>query len=450
MSAIRTGSALGGWESMRNRLNRVWFFSEVYYPEETGTGYYVTRIAEHFAQNRPVSAITAQPSYSKAGRMAPRRELHNGVDIHRCSSYLPSSKSLGARMLKIFSITLSMLIVGLTRVRRGDSIVAVTNPPSVPILAWLLSLIFGVRYYLIVHDIHPDIAAACGVISRHSLQFRFLRWLNRLVLRRATKITALGYDMCEYLADLRGLEKGAAILMIPIWSDCDDEWPTSRGGNPLLRRLGLMDKFVVLYAGNMSSPHGIKTIVNAAKMLKAEQGIHFLFIGSGPKRTFVEAAAKAGEANITVLDPRPRSEQNEFMSACDVSILSLVEGMLGLAVPSRTYNVMAAGKPLIAVVSSKSDTARIVREENIGWAVEPGDADRLVEVILSARRQPEVREEMSLRARRAAETKYSQKMILARFDDLLADETAAPAEGSRELTGPSGAIGSARQPRGQD
>ena len=73
------------------------------------------------------------------------------------------------------------------------------------------------------------------------------------------------------------------------------------------------------------------------------------------------------------------------MNACDVSILSLESGMLGLAVPSRTYNIMAAGKPVIALVSSRSETAKVVLEEGIGWVIEPGDVAGATAAILEQR-----------------------------------------------------------------
>src|ERR1035441_9183365 len=91
-------------------------------------------------------------------------------------------------------------------------------------------------------------------------------------------------------------------------------------------------------------------------------------MGSGPKQKILDEMLACGSTNITILPPRPRSAQNEFLNACDVAILSLVPGMLGLAVPSRTYNLMAAGKPIIALVSECSEVAMVVREEGIGWS----------------------------------------------------------------------------------
>jgi glycosyltransferase involved in cell wall biosynthesis len=126
-----------------------------------------------------------------------------------------------------------------------------------------------------------------------------------------------------------------------------------------------------------------------------------------------------GARNITVLPPRPRSEQSEFLNACDVAILSLVEGMLGLAVPSRTYNLMAAGKPIIALVSESSEVARVVREEGIGWVVEPGAVENTVQAILEAKMNRQLLLQMGARARQTAERKYSPEFIFNQFDAIL-------------------------------
>jgi colanic acid biosynthesis glycosyl transferase WcaI len=124
----------------------------------------------------------------------------------------------------------------------------------------------------------------------------------------------------------------------------------------------------------------------------------------------------SGSRNITLLPPRPRSEQNEFLNACDVAILSLVPGMLGLAVPSRTYNLMAAGKPIIALVSGCSEVAMVVREEGIGWVVEPGQVEKVVQALQTASKDMRQLSEMGARARQAAEVEYSPRFILSRFE----------------------------------
>jgi colanic acid biosynthesis glycosyl transferase WcaI len=397
----------------------LWILSEVYYPEETGTGYYITRIAEHLALKRPVSVLCAQPAYSRAGVKAPRSETHHLVEIFRCSSLVLHQRSILIRLMRMVSITLSMFLAALFRIRRGDSILAVTNPPSLPILAALLSFILRVRFSLVVHDVYPDIIAACGLTSRKTVFYRLLHKISQLVLQRAELIFCIGRDMCEHLAQTRGTGTCDGIQVIPLWADCQEIQPAPRESNQLLMELGLKNKLVILYAGNMGHPHDIETLAAAIKRLESDERIHFVFIGSGPKQRILDEMLACGSTNISVLPPRPRSAQNEFLNACDVAILSLVPGMLGLAVPSRTYNLMAAGKPIIALVAQSSEVARVVHEEGIGWVVEPGAVEKTMQAIQAARESLKLLLEMGARARQAAETKYSPETILRQFDVFL-------------------------------
>jgi len=400
---------------------RLWVLSEVYYPEETGTAYYITKIAEHLAETRDVAALCVQPSYSKAGDRAPAREKHKGVEIYRCGAILPRRKTIAARLLKMTSVTLSLSLSAVLRVRPGDSILVVTNPPTLPVMAALVSLVLRVPYILVVHDMYPDIMAACGLTTTRSLMYKLMQRVSRFVLRRASKITTIGRDMLARLAEARGTGTSDGITVIPLWSDCGEVHPARKEENALLDQLGLSGKMVVLYAGNMGDPHGIETLAAAARVLAEDEEVHFLFIGSGPKQQIIEELVESGAGNVTILAPRPRAEQEDFLNACDVSILSLVSGMLGLAVPSRTYNIMAAGKPVIALVSQASETANVVREEGIGWVVEPGNPEQTVEAILAAKQNRQLLREMGARARAAAEAKYSPEIILKQFDSLLAD-----------------------------
>ncbi len=397
----------------------LWILSEVFYPEETGTGYYITQIAEHLALSRQVSALCAQPSYSRAGVKAPPSEWHRGVHIFRCPSLILHQRHVLTRLARMVSITLSILAAGLWRIRRGDEILAVTNPPSVPVLAAILSFVLRVPYSLMVHDVYPDIVAACGLTSRESVLFKTFKWINKIVLRRAQEIICIGRDMSDHLTLARGTGTRDGIRVIPLWSDCHDIQPSPKKDNPILIKLGLTQKFVLLYAGNMGRPQGVETLAAAIKALEQDADIHFIFIGSGDKRRILDEMVAQGSKNITVLPPRPRSDQNEFLNACDVAILALVPGMEGLAVPSRTFNLMAAGKPMIALVSEVSEVARVIREEGIGWVVEPGAVEATVEAILEARRCREQLPEMGARARHAAETKYCPEVILSQFDALL-------------------------------
>jgi glycosyltransferase involved in cell wall biosynthesis len=196
--------------------------------------------------------------------------------------------------------------------------------------------------------------------------------------------------------------------------------PMPRQSNPILASLGIAGKFVVQYAGNMGRTHGLEVLIEAASALRPRTDIHFLFSGSGAKRPWLENAA-AGCPNITVLAAHhPRESLNDLLNACDLSTISFGPGMSGVSVPSRMYDVLASGHPLLAMADSDSELAMMIAEERVGWSVPPGDLGAFIErVVYAADHRDELRE-MGRRARAAAERTYSLTQIGEQYRDLVA------------------------------
>jgi len=148
--------------------------------------------------------------------------------------------------------------------------------------------------------------------------------------------------------------------------------------------------------------------------------IHFIFLGGGVKRNRLEREVKEKKlTNVTILPPRPRSEQTIFLNACDVGLVSLVKKMRGVSMPSRTYNILAAGKPILAITEESSELAQVVGEENIGWVVSPDAPKELLKIIKEIYLCKNSLPEMGERARRSALEKYSLKTALEKYKDAM-------------------------------
>ena len=147
--------------------------------------------------------------------------------------------------------------------------------------------------------------------------------------------------------------------------------------------------------GNMGLPNDLDVLVEAATRLRADASVRLVLLGSGARRRRLELDVRErGLGNVVLLPPRPRSEQQLFLNACDVAVVSLVRGMMGIGVPSRLYNILAAGRPVIVISEAESEAALVVREIDAGWVVAPGDVDGLLAVIGAARRDPDRLREM--------------------------------------------------------
>jgi len=397
----------------------VFVLSELYLPAESGTGFLMGKLAEGLATRYPVTVLCGYPPDPRVSGI-PAVENQNGVSVQRCAGTKFNKDRVWLRSLNLFTISFSIFLKAIRLVRRGDKVLVVTNPPSLPFFASIVCKLRQAKCYLLIHDVYPEVLTAAGLLAAESFATRSLNWLNTWLYKRMEKVIVLGRDMSRIVAR-RAHPVDSRIVIIPNWADVDEIVPMQREENAFLARLHILDKFVIQYAGNMGRTHGIENLLASARSLQNRNNIHFLFVGEGAKRRWLEERVSAlGLGNVTILPLQPRRELCTLLNACNVAVISFIPGMAGLSVPSRMYSIMAAGKPIIAVADEDSELAMVVREEEIGWVVPPDRPELLIEVILRSQSEPGVAQEMGKRARRVAEQKYSYTRVLESYQNLFA------------------------------
>ena len=395
-----------------------WIISELYYPEQNATGFFLTGIAEALAdENGSVSVLCAQPSYNQRGIKAPWVEEHHAVSIRRCRSTTCDPKKTWGRLLNFATTSLSIGWRALFSIKRGDKVLVVTNPPLLPFLIRMSCWLKGAKFILLVHDVYPDVFVPLGLMRQSHPLYRMISWVNGKLYVSSHAVIALGRDMARLVQEK---SRGKAnVSVIPNWGDVDVIAPTPKAENALLQKLNLSDKFVVHYSGNHGRTHDLLSLIEAAELLKNELDIHFLFIGEGSgKAEAVERAETLGLKNITFCTFVDRSELNTSLNASDVSVVAFKEGMAGISVPSRLYNLMAAGKPILAVVDDDSEVADVIREAELGVTVPPESPQRLAEQILALKHDSKGRVRMAENSRNEAVAKYSYEAIKQQYREL--------------------------------
>ena len=397
---------------------KLWVVTELYYPEDNQTGYYLTRIAEGLAEDFDVKVICGQPNYAARGTRAPKRETHRGVEIFRVWGTTLDKNVLAFRLLNMLTLGVSMFLKSLRKIAAGEDVLVVSAPPSLPFGTAVAAKIRRAEYSLIIQDKYPEILTAVGKSNPDSVFIKLLNNLNGRLYNSAKKIVVVGRDMKKLVGgQMNGIQADKSkIAVIQNWASLEEVEPLPRNSNPLLEELNLSDKFVFLYAGNMGHPQDLESIVECAEKLKNDARFHFLFIGSGVKRKWLEReAAEKHLSNVTVIAPRPRSEQKVFLNACDVGLVPLVNRMCGVAMPSRTYNFLAAGKPILALTDEHSEVAMVIEDDRVGWYVPPHHPDELLVMIYRVYGERNNLTEMGNRARRAALEKYSAEVAIEKF-----------------------------------
>jgi glycosyltransferase involved in cell wall biosynthesis len=256
------------------------------------------------------------------------------------------------------------------------------------------------------------------MLAPNTFPVRVIGAASRRLLGSVDAICVLGRDMAALIARRCGR---TPVHLTPNWASDDVLDSAETTPNPLRASLGLTDRFVVQYAGNLGGVQDIGSIVKTAAVLQARAPrIHFLFIGSGRKKRWLAGeVTRLALRNVTVLDELPRSEQAVFLRACDVALMSFVSGMRGVGVPSRLYNILASGRPVIAAVDPTSEPALVIQEEHVGWVIPPGDVDAMARAIMEAEHSADILGQMGRRAASAARSKYRREHILPTYVAIL-------------------------------
>jgi colanic acid biosynthesis glycosyl transferase WcaI len=398
---------------------KLWVISEVYSPDEAGGAYFISKLAEALGHYNCVNVLCGYPVYTARGSAVPKREILNGVKVQRCYATRFDKNIIILRVLNLLTVAISIFIKTLYGIRKHDIVLVVTTPPLLPFLVSFACHLRRAKCILRSDDVYPETLIATGLLGQRNIIARVFLFMNKILYRSFERIVVVGRDMEQVVKNKLG-RSNKHVTVIPNWADVDLVKPSPKANNVLLNGLGLKDKFIIQFAGNMGRAQGIENLFKAVEILKNEKNIHFLFIGSGAKRIWMEREILNKElCNVTILDQRPRSDQKNFLNACDIAIVSLLPGMTGAGVPSRMYNIMAAGKPFIAVAGFGAESEFVVNEERVGWFVPADQPAKLSEVILDAHSSPERLFQMGERARTVAEAKYSQQRVIKEYHELV-------------------------------
>ena len=375
---------------------RLIFLNRFYWPEEPATAQVLTDLAEALAAaGHEVTIITSRPS----GNGAPSRETKSGVAILRVRATRWHRLGLPGKAVDFLTFYLSALARLTFASQRGDTVVALTDPPLLGIGAWLVARLCGAQIFHWVQDVYPEIAA---VLAGQ-------RWLSvvtplrNLAWRRADGCVTLGTDMAATLAQA-GVAP-ARIAVIPNWAPAGLTVQSSNAADSLRAAWQLEGKFVVAYSGNLGRVHDLDPILDVATALRDEGDIAFVFIGGGAQRTRLEAlAAGRGLSNVQFQATQPRAQLAGSLAVGDLHLITLLPGCERLVFPSKLYGATAVGRPVIFIGPRDCEITRLVETRGFGRAFTRTEIAAIAAAIRQLRSEPNVLSRLS-----AAATNFGQE-----------------------------------------
>lgn len=398
---------------------KILILSQYFYPELISTGQLLTELSEDLVDlGCSVNVVAGQPTYYESFRV-PVELDHRGIKILRVGNTQVEKNSVLGKILNSATFFLGAIHKSLN-LSPDTVVLVVTNPPILPFVPYLLSLVRKQKYVCLLHDVYPDIAARFGYLRKEGILYRMWERANRSVLHGAAAVIVLGRDMEEKVREKLDRSEWEKIRVIPNWSDGEAVIPVEKEENPFLREIGLLPSmFIVQYSGNMGLTHDMETIVEAASRLR-EIPVRFLFIGGGGKREMIgKMAEDLGLGNVQFLPYQPKENLRYSLACSDVSLVSLEEGVEGLSVPSKYYGILASGRPVIAMMAERSEVAISIRETGCGYVVPPKAPEELAEKIRYLFNHPDAAREMGKKARESLERSYSRRVVVGKYHDLL-------------------------------
>lgn len=398
---------------------KIWIVSELFYPTVTSTGYYMTEIAEYLAKyNNNIHVICTNSNYNDTINLATKKEeTINNVHIHRVFTGNINKDIFILRVVRLIWASARLCLKLFTKCKKGDKILAVTNPAFLFLILPIIKKVKKLEYTLLVHDIFPENLAAIGKISENSFFYKILKILFDHAYSNAEECIAIGRDMIEVIKLKIGNK--SKIIFIPNWADVTNVFPLDKNETKMISDLQLEDKFVFQFAGNLGHAQGLDNILEAIKLIE-NKSLHFVFIGAGAKELVIRDFINNNPLNnVTLVGFQNQAKQNDFLNACDIGIVTLSEGMFGLGVPSKSYNIMAAGKPIIIVADKNSEVSLNVEEFNLGWIVEPNNPKALKDAFYQAYKESDSNRIKKIRSRQIAENHFAKDLILNKYLELL-------------------------------
>lgn len=221
---------------------------------------------------------------------------------------------------------------------------------SVPPMGYLLNLVLPHRFSMVIWDVYPDIFKITGMKESHPF-YRGWAFLNKKSFKKAYKLFTISNKMAELIKVYTKRE----IIVQPIWSIFQANNKIERADNVFIHKLGLQDKFIVQYSGNIGMTHNVESLVDIAELLKSNEKILFQIIGRGPRKAVLEKLVREKKLPNCMFLPFQSDEMFPYsLSAAHVGVVILDETTSKGSVPSKSYNLMSYGIPSLYIASKDS------------------------------------------------------------------------------------------------
>lgn len=390
-------------------------------PDLAPTGVVMTRIVNELAaRGHELHVVTSLPWYRNhaiepgwGGRLW-RTEKTEWGSIIRVHPFPGKSKSnLLRRALGFIAFSYA---VGIRSVHadglpfKVDGVLAMSPPLTLGLTGWCTKIIRRAPLVFNIQDVFPDAAIQTGAISNKKI-IAAAKWLERMSYQRSDAVVLLSQDLRTNIASKIDRKFHHRLHVIPNFVDTIAITPQDRM-TAYRSELGIGNQLVVMYAGNVGFSQSLNLVVDAAARFP---DIAFVVNGDGAARKKLEEDC-AQLTNVFFGDYQPIERLSEVLATGDIHLVPLRAGLASVSVPSKSYSILAAGRPMLAAIDPGTEIPNMLQQSGAGVAVEPDNSTAFIEALGQLVSRREELHEMGSRGRTWVETHVSPASVAAQYE----------------------------------
>lgn len=406
---------------------KILYLTAYSYPEQAASGYLGVNRNQAFVE-QGWSMVTYTPTPCRGidaetrnqYKRIKREERYDGhMVVHRFSMFAEGKNPL-LRAMRYFLCAVKHFNRGVfARDARSCNVMFIASTP--PIQGALAALVKKVRHIPLIYnlqDIFPDSLAGTGLAKKGGLLWKIGRVIENFTYRNADKIIVISQDFKKNIM-AKGVPENK-IEVIYNWVDQSAVVDIPRSDNILFDRYGLdRSKFYVTYNGNIGLTQNMDMLMEVAKALEANEDIHFVLVGNGAYLEQVKQIIKERNiTNVTMLPFQPYEEISHVFSLGDVSLVISKPGVGANSVPSKTWSIMSASRPVLANFD-ENELKTIIADNNCGIFTKAGDKVAFTDAILKFYNDRDLCKEMGKNGRKFVMENLTKEVGTQKYVDVI-------------------------------
>jgi len=257
--------------------------------------------------------------------------------------------------------------------------------------------------YLILRDIFPQWVVDSGLISKYSPVYLYFKYFEKICYETADTIALQSPQNLKWFSEHIRIKKPADLLYN--WAA---DKPESGVDKRYRKELGLEEKIVYFYGGNIGHAQDIMNIVRLAKNMASEDNAHFLLVGQGDEVPIVKRAIKEENlTNLTYLPPVSQDEFKKMLAECDIGLFTLHHDHKTHNFPGKLLGYMVQGIPILGSINPENDVKGVVEEAQAGLVSINGDDEGFLDNALKLLHDEELRKTMGRNAKKLLKENFS-------------------------------------------